>query len=173
MIIPFKNWLALFVAIGALIGWPCAAAAAPKPVVIGAPLPLTGDLKEFGRIMKNSLEMAGEAVNQAGGINGSPVKLLFTDDRGQVSLAEEVVNDLTAAGSVMMVGGYASDQLTAWPNWRRKGPAVSHQHGFGRQNHPARLEEHLPAQSADQRIYQRTGRFLGQKFQTQIHGHHI
>ena len=109
MIIPLKNWFALFVLIGALIGWPCAAAASPKPVVIGAPLPLTGDLKEFGQIMKNSLELAAEAINQAGGVNGSPVKLLFADDQGQVSLAEEVVNDLAAAGSVMMVGGYASD----------------------------------------------------------------
>jgi branched-chain amino acid transport system substrate-binding protein len=78
-------------------------------VVIGAPLPLTGDLKEFGRIMKNSLELAGEAVNQAGGVNGSPVELLFADDQGKVSLAEKVVNNLVAAGSVMMVGGYASD----------------------------------------------------------------
>jgi branched-chain amino acid transport system substrate-binding protein len=59
--------------------------------------------------MKNSLELAGEAVNQAGGVNGSPVKLLYADDQGQVSLAAKVVNDLAAAGSVMMVGGYASD----------------------------------------------------------------
>jgi branched-chain amino acid transport system substrate-binding protein len=109
MIIRFKNGFALFVMICALIGWTYAAAASPKPVVIGAPLPLTGDLKEFGQIMKNSLELAREAVNQAGGINGSPVELVFADDQGNVSLAEKVVNNLAAAGSVMMVGGYASD----------------------------------------------------------------
>ncbi len=109
MIITFKNRLALFVVICALIGWTCAAAAEPQPVVIGAPLPLTGDLKEFGRIMKNSLELAGEAVNRAGGVNGSPVELRFADTRGEVSAAEKAVNDLAAAGSVMLVGGYASD----------------------------------------------------------------
>jgi branched-chain amino acid transport system substrate-binding protein len=78
-------------------------------VVIGAPLPLTGDLKEFGRIMKNSLELARQTINQAGGVNGSPVELRFADTQGKVLPAEKVVNDLTAAGSVMMVGGYASD----------------------------------------------------------------
>jgi branched-chain amino acid transport system substrate-binding protein len=92
-----------------LIGWTCAAAANPEPVVIGAPLPLTGDLKEFGQIMKNSLELAKETINRTGGINGSPVEVLFADTQGNVSLAEKVVNHLVDAGSVMMVGGYASD----------------------------------------------------------------
>jgi branched-chain amino acid transport system substrate-binding protein len=109
MINPFKNGFALFVAMCALIGWPCAFAASPEPVVIGAPLPLTGDLKEFGRIMKNSLELAAETINQSGGINGNPVELRFADTRGTPLEAEKVVNDLAAAGSVMMVGGYASD----------------------------------------------------------------
>jgi branched-chain amino acid transport system substrate-binding protein len=109
MITPVRKWFAFFVTLCALIGWTGAATASSEPVVIGAPLPLTGDLKQFGQIMKNSLELAAEAVNQAGGINGSPVKLLFSDDRGRVALAEEVVNNLAAAGSVMMVGGYASD----------------------------------------------------------------
>ena len=105
----FKNRLAFLVVICVLLGWPYAAGASPKQVVIGAPLPLTGDLKEFGRIMKNSLELAREAINRAGGINGNPVELLFADDQGKASLAGEVVNDLVVAGSVMMVGGYASD----------------------------------------------------------------
>ena len=109
MIIQYKNWFALLVVICVLIGWPCAAAAAPKPVVIGAPLPLTGDLKEFGQIMKNSLEMARQTINQAGGVNGSAVELRFADTQGKVLPAVKAVNNLAAAGSVMMVGGYASD----------------------------------------------------------------
>ncbi len=109
MNIPYKNWFALFVAIGVLMGWPCTAAADPEPVVIGAPLPLTGDLKEFGRIMKNSLELAQEDVNQAGGVNASPVKLRYADTRGEVAAAEKAVMDLVGAGCVMMIGGYASD----------------------------------------------------------------
>ncbi len=109
MIIAFKNWVALLVVICTLIGWTCAAAAEPEPVVIGAPLPLTGDLKEFGRIMKNSLELAREAVNQAGGIKASPLELRYADTRGEIAPAEKAVNDLAATGSVLLVGGYASD----------------------------------------------------------------
>jgi branched-chain amino acid transport system substrate-binding protein len=109
MIIQYKNWLAFFVVICVLIGWPCNPAASSRPVVIGAPLPLTGDLKEFGRIMKNSFELARQTINQAGGVNGNPVELRFADTGGNVSQADKVVKDLVAAGSVMMVGGYASD----------------------------------------------------------------
>jgi branched-chain amino acid transport system substrate-binding protein len=99
MITPVKNWFALFAALCALIGWTCATAASPKPVVIGTPLPLTGDLEEFGQIMKNSLELAREAINQAGGVHGNPVELLFADDLGKVSLAEKVVNNLPEVAS--------------------------------------------------------------------------
>ncbi|MDJ0912460.1 MAG: ABC transporter substrate-binding protein [Desulfobacterales bacterium] len=104
-----KYGFALFWVICTLIGWPCAGVASTEAVVIGAPLPLSGDLQEFGRIMKNSLELAAETINQSGGIKESPVKLRFADTQGNVSMAEKVVKDLAAAGSVMMVGGYASD----------------------------------------------------------------
>ena len=120
MIIQFKNWFALLVVIGVLIGWPCAAVGAPKPVVIGAPLPLTGDLKEFGRIMKNSLEMARQTINQAGGVNGSPVELRFADTQGKVLQAVKAAEDLAAAGSVMIVGGYASDPTYRMARLARK-----------------------------------------------------
>ena len=109
MILQYKKWFALVVAVCMLIGWPCATGASSEPVIIGVPLPLTGDLKEFGLIMKNSLEMADRIINQAGGVNGSPVELRFADTRGSVEEADKVVNDLAAAGSVMLVGGYASD----------------------------------------------------------------
>ncbi len=109
MFSPFKKWLALIVAIFVLSAGYYAAGASSKPVVIGAPLPLTGDLKEFGRIMKNSLELAKEAINQAGGVKGRTLELRYADNQSQVSMAETVVNILAADGSVMMVGGYASD----------------------------------------------------------------
>ncbi len=109
IIFPVKKWFALIVATILLSAWLHAVAASPKPVVIGAPLPLTGDLKDFGRIMKNSLELAKEAINQAGGVRSRPLELRYADDQSQVSMAETVVNILAADGSVMLVGGYASD----------------------------------------------------------------
>ena len=79
-------------------------------VVIGAPLPLTGTLKDFGLMMQNSLEMATEAINASGGINGKPILLVYRDDQGDVAQAQTVIKQLTEQdGAVMLVGGYQSD----------------------------------------------------------------
>ena len=78
-------------------------------VTIGIPLPLSGNLKEFGMMMKNSFEMAQESVNEAGGINGRPVDIVFADDEGQVASVKPAFDKLVAAKPVMLVGGYASD----------------------------------------------------------------
>ena len=78
-------------------------------VTIGIPLPLSGNLKEFGIMMKNSFEMAQASVNEAGGINGRPVEIVFADDEGQVASVRPALDKLVAAKPVMLVGGYASD----------------------------------------------------------------
>ena len=79
-------------------------------VVIGAPLPLTGTLKDFGLMMQNSLEMATEAINASGGINGKPILLVYRDDQGDPAQAQSIIKQLTEQdGAVMLVGGYQSD----------------------------------------------------------------
>jgi len=83
--------------------------ASEESVAIGIPLPLSGNLKEFGMMMKNSFEMAQESVNEAGGINGRPVNIIFADDEGKVSAVQPAFDKLIAAKPVMLVGGYASD----------------------------------------------------------------
>ena len=85
------------------------AEASEEPVIIGVPLPLTGNLQEFGIMMKNSFEMAQTSVNQAGGINGRPVNIVFADDEGKVTAVKPAFDQLVAANPVMLVGGYASD----------------------------------------------------------------
>jgi branched-chain amino acid transport system substrate-binding protein len=95
-----------------MLATPCwyASPASPEPVVIGVPLPLSGSLREFGIIMQNSFEMAKAAVNQAGGINGRPIELVFADDRGEVAAIKNVFNQLMVESkALMLVGGYASD----------------------------------------------------------------
>jgi len=85
------------------------AEASEEPVIIGIPLPLTGNLQEFGMMMKNSFEMAQTSVNEAGGINGRPVNIVFADDEGKVTSVKPAFDQLVAANPVMLVGGYASD----------------------------------------------------------------
>ena len=79
-------------------------------VVVGAPLPLTGKLKDFGLMMQQSLDMAMQAINANGGINGRPLRVVYGDDRGEPDRAQAVIEQLiNEAGAVMLVGGYQSD----------------------------------------------------------------
>ena len=83
--------------------------ASQEPITIGVPLPLTGNLKEFGLMMKNSFEMAKASINEAGGINGRPVNIVFADDEGKVESVKTAFEKLVASRPAMLVGGYASD----------------------------------------------------------------
>ena len=60
-------------------------------VVIGVPLPLTGKLKDFGLMMQHSFDMAKEAINAGGGINGQPLRLAYADDQGDPDKAQAVI----------------------------------------------------------------------------------
>ena len=94
----------------AAIGFILPVAAQQKPVTIGIPLPLSGNFNEFGMLMKNSFEMAQEAVNKAGGINGRSLEIVFADDKGDVAFVKPAFDKLVGASKpAMLVGGYASD----------------------------------------------------------------
>jgi branched-chain amino acid transport system substrate-binding protein len=94
----------------AAIGFILPVAAQQKPVTIGIPLPLSGDFNEFGMLMKGSFEMAQEAVNKAGGINGRSLEIVFADDKGDVAFVKPAFDKLVGTSKpAMLVGGYASD----------------------------------------------------------------
>ncbi len=84
-------------------------AASEQSVIVGIPLPLSGNLKPFGMMMKNSFEMAKASINETGGINGRFLEIVFADDKGKVAFAKPAFDQLVAAEPVMLVGGYASD----------------------------------------------------------------
>jgi branched-chain amino acid transport system substrate-binding protein len=79
-------------------------------VVVGVPLPLTGRFQDFGLMMQRSFEMAGRAINDAGGINDRPLHLVYGDTEGNPDKAQAVLDRLLdQAGAAMLVGGYQSD----------------------------------------------------------------
>ncbi|GGC91950.1 ABC transporter substrate-binding protein [Chelatococcus reniformis] len=53
--------------------------AADAPIVVGATVPTTGPLSLTGKQYFNTLTMAAEDINAAGGINGRPLKLAIED----------------------------------------------------------------------------------------------
>ena len=63
----------------------------------------------YADMMKNSFDMAIEAVNADGGIKGRKVKLVLADDRGSRRGGERAVAELAGTqGAVMLIGGYSS-----------------------------------------------------------------
>ena len=58
-----------------------------KPILIGATLALSGNLAYIGEAERNGLLMAIEEVNEAGGINGRPLKLVAEDNQGDTASA--------------------------------------------------------------------------------------
>jgi branched-chain amino acid transport system substrate-binding protein len=79
---------------------------AAEPVVVGV---LHWEKFAYAPMMKNAFEMARKAVNDAGGINGRPLKLVYVDDQGERSAGEKGVQDLVyLEKAVMLVGGYGS-----------------------------------------------------------------
>ncbi|WP_238912979.1 ABC transporter substrate-binding protein [Achromobacter insolitus] len=56
-----------------------AGAACAQNVVVGATVPLTGPLSLTGKQYFNSLKLAEDDINKAGGLQGKPVKFVFED----------------------------------------------------------------------------------------------
>jgi branched-chain amino acid transport system substrate-binding protein len=107
----------LLVGAGLLAAHPARAAksrpgpAPPPPAapVIGAALPLSGDLALIGDECLRGIELAADAVDQAGGIAGKPVTLV-TADSFSPAQATTAVNGLIATRHAKLVlSGGASD----------------------------------------------------------------
>jgi len=82
------------------------AVTATDPVVIGI---VHREDFAYAEMMKNAFEMALEEINDAGGVNGQPLQLAFSDDQGDPKVGEKAVKALILEKkAVMLVGGYSS-----------------------------------------------------------------
>ena len=97
-----------------------AASKAPKEIVLGAALPLTGGQSREGGYYKKAYELAVKEINDAGGImvkefgHKIPVKLIIYDDKSEnttsVQLYEKLVTEDKANA---LLGGYGTPLITA------------------------------------------------------------
>jgi len=65
-----------------------------KEIVFGQAVPLSGSAKELGRQMKTGVEIAFEAINEAGGVNGRKLKLVTLDDGYEPERNKVVMKEL-------------------------------------------------------------------------------
>ncbi|MCC6944297.1 MAG: ABC transporter substrate-binding protein [Thermomicrobiales bacterium] len=78
------------------------------PLKIGALLPFTGDLSDFGQPMFNAMQLAVDEINAAGGVNGQPVELVQGDDGTAPQQAVEEARRLVEVEGVSAIVGPAA-----------------------------------------------------------------
>jgi len=76
-----------------------------EPIKIGAVLSLTGSYAGLGTPEKNAIELEVAALNDAGGINGRPVEVVYEDDATDAAAAQAAVSKLIDQDGVVAVLG--------------------------------------------------------------------
>lgn len=83
-----------------LLGGSVTPVVAQKPVVIGAPLALTGNLADSAAHLKRAYDLWLEEVNGRGGLLGRPVRFQIYDDRSDAGTAARLTERLITGDKV-------------------------------------------------------------------------
>lgn len=83
--------------------------AADDSIVIGAVYPMTGDLADSGKTMQQEIDMAVEEINEAGGIDGQEVEVIYGDSKGDSATGMTEAERLITQENVdVLIGCYQS-----------------------------------------------------------------
>lgn len=99
--------LVVAVALALLGGAASAAAKKPSgaPYVIGAIFSVTGDASSLGVPEANTAKMLEKTINDSGGINGHPLRIVVEDDRGDPAEALNAARRLVERDKVLAIIG--------------------------------------------------------------------
>ncbi len=88
-----------------------------EEIKIGAALPLTGAWAVGGETIRNGVVIAQEEINEQGGINGKPVKLIIEDIKSSPADSVTAVKKLIEVDEVnaLIAGAFSGDALAVAP----------------------------------------------------------
>ncbi len=109
MAISVRLKFGLFVSIAAL---GVVATAAKAEIIVGQSAPLTGANAELGNDIKNGALAYFKKINDAGGINGNPIKLVTLDDKNEAKQSGENAKELIQKTGAVALFGFASSTLS-------------------------------------------------------------
>lgn len=75
-----------------------------RAIHLAVAAPLTGSQALAGKEMVQSIQLYLDSVNQAGGINGQPLKLLIFDDKGDPKTAHQIPQQVDRSAAVAVLG---------------------------------------------------------------------
>lgn len=86
-------------------------------IKIGIYTPLTGASAEVGTNITNNLELAVDEINEAGGICGKPVELVFSDSQNDAKQAVQITQSYIEDESILAIitGGNSTCDLASAP----------------------------------------------------------
>lgn len=103
------------------------------PIHIALSAPITGNYAEYGQNFQRSVELALEAINAAGGINGRPLAVVIGDSKGDPKEAAALAQKFTSDPRIVAeIGDFTSTScMAAQPIYDRAGmvqlsPTASH-----------------------------------------------
>jgi len=78
------------------------------PIRIAVVGPMSGNLGEYGKLMRKGAELAVADINAAGGVLGRPLELFQQDDRCDVQQAKSIAEQVAARRPVAVIGHFCS-----------------------------------------------------------------
>ena len=92
---------------------PSGTGGAPTAVKIGALLALTGSGANYGKSLRNGIEIARDEINRSGGINGRPLEVVYEDSQGDAKTGLAGFDKLVNVDKVPVVLGSISSVILA------------------------------------------------------------
>jgi len=87
-----------------LISLPSAAVAQPAPIEINIMLSMTGPASFLGQAESAAFQAEEKLINQRGGLNGRPIKLVIADDTSSPQVALQIANSYIAQKLQVFLG---------------------------------------------------------------------
>ncbi len=84
---------------------------APETIKIGAAFPLTGDASSYGLPLQKIAELAREEINNAGGINGKHLEIVFEDSKCNAKDAATAAQKLISVDKVPVIIALCSGEM--------------------------------------------------------------
>lgn len=107
-----RNWLSLFLVLVLGISLIAPVALAEDTIKIGGIAVLSGDAAVYGQAVKKGVDLYISQLNEAGGIDGKKVEVIWEDDRGDAADGVNAFNKLVDNDGVVAIIGAVLTRVT-------------------------------------------------------------
>ncbi|HSR11829.1 MAG TPA: ABC transporter substrate-binding protein [Thermodesulfobacteriota bacterium] len=126
-----KGRVVFFILIAILLG--CGTVFGADPIYVGVSGPMTGNYAEYGQNWKKAMDLGLGWINGAGGVNGRPIELIYTDSKSDPKESAAVAQKYSTDKKIVAtIGDFTSTAcMAAQPIYDRAGvvqlsPTASH-----------------------------------------------